>query len=65
MKGCTIVNVTPPNVAHHSEINSHIYLDIPGLLLMAAIKGDEAWDKVGATIVFEAKRGWSVSSRCL
>ena len=65
MKGHTIINVAPPDTAHYARVDSHIYLDIPGLLLMATIKGDGAMDEVGAAIVVEAEQGWSVSLRCL
>ena len=65
MKGRTIIHITPPDSAHHAWINSHIYADESGLLLAATIEGDGAVDEIGATIVVEAKQGWSVSSRCL
>ena len=65
MEGHTIIHVTPPDATHYPRIDSHIYLDVPGLLLMAAIEDDGAVDEGGATIVVEAKRGWSISSRCL
>ena len=65
MKGRTIVHIAPPEMTYYMRVDSHIYPDILGLLLMATIKGDGAMDKVGATIVVEAEWGWSVSSRCL
>ena len=65
MEGCTIVNIAPPDMAYYTRVNSHIYPDIPGLLLMAAIEGDGAVDEVWAMIVVEAEQGRSVSSRCL
>ena len=64
MEGRTIIHITPPNLAHHAWINSHVYADESGLLLAATIKGDGAMDEVGATIVVEAKWGRSISSRC-
>ena len=65
MKRHTIVDVTPPNATYYPQINPHIYPDKAGLLLMATIETDGAMDEVGATIVVEAERGRSVSSRCL
>ena len=65
MKGHTIVNIAPSNATYNLRVDPHIYVDILGLLLTAAIEGDGARDEVWAMMVVKAEWGQSVSSRCL
>ena len=65
MERRTVIHVAPPDATYYTQVNPHIYPHKTGLLLTATIEADGAMDEVGATIVVEAERGRSVSSRCL
>ena len=65
MKRGAIVDIAPLDATYHPRVHPHVYADVPGLLLMASIESDGARDEVGAAVMIETERGWSVSLRCL